>query len=58
MKIKIIQKYVCLDQEKSEDYLILIELNQNEPTNTYLVRIPINHSYRVHGITYYAISKN
>lgn len=58
MKIQILQKYVCLDHDKSEDYLILIEVQQNAPKHTYLVKIPNNHSYRGLGFTYYAFSKN
>jgi len=44
-EFRILQKHVTLFPEMMEDYLVLIEIRNNEPVRTYIVRIPTNHIY-------------
>jgi len=44
-EFRILQKFVSLYPETMEDYLVLIEICNDKPTHTYMVRIPTNHIY-------------
>ena len=58
-KTRFLQKYFCLDFEKDFGYLVVIEISEeNIPVGSFIVKIPMAHSYYENSHNYYVTAPN
>ena len=57
-KTRFLQEYFCLDFENDFGYLVLIEIVEDKPIASFVVKIPASFKYYEALHNYYATSPN
>ena len=57
-KTRFLQEYFCPDFERDFGYLVLIEIVDDIPIGSLIVKMPMAHRFYEEGHPYYATSPN
>lgn len=57
-KLRFLQEYICIDYENDFGYLVLIEIVDDIPIRSYIVKIPPSFKYYEETHNYYVTTPN